>query len=222
MNRVRSEELADILALYEEQKRAGKPLMECYAAVGEVVGRSPAVVRSIISRLRPTNALARVYIQSKSMKLAMKVVREANVAQAIDILTRPNIGVLDPLKSNNNEGGFFMSMTADSCGAVKLAVTNQRPQIEGDTDAEDAGSAETATDRLRSADATLEAAKARLSHSRRIAAGADEADGGESCSPSQVLSGEGLVWGRQRGRNPRLKRDSEDSGLQIIDVNPQE
>lgn len=220
--RVRSEELADILSLFEEQKKTGKPLRACYEAIGELVGRSPDVVRMIIGRLKPTNGLARVYIQSKAMKLAMKVVREANTAQAIDILSRPNMGVLDPMKQTNQEGGFFMSMTADSCGAVKIGVTNQRPPaaIEGEAYAEDAGSPPSTQDRLGSAESALAEAKARLCAAR--ASGATEARGSEDGGAAEVLSGKGLVWGRQRGRNPRLKSGQEDEGLQIIDVNPQD
>lgn len=117
--------LSDMLGLYDKRRREGTLTKTAiYQEIAVMSGRSPDVVRLALTRLRPTARLAEAVLQRGAVRLAARVVRKANVAEAIDILSRPNIGVLEPAKSQDKQGGggFFLSVQAGDLGAVKVGV----------------------------------------------------------------------------------------------------
>lgn len=107
------------------------PRMEIYEELSKVFeGKYPAAsIGNAIQRYQPTTNIAEVILKRGAARLASRIVRRANVTEAVDILSRPNIGVLDPIKKSEGGGGFIISMQADSCGAVKVGVAfGQQPE----------------------------------------------------------------------------------------------
>lgn len=125
------DELQHILDLFNDSRKKGRTLMDSYRAVGAIIGKPPVMVAKLVQRMRPTTDLARMYFRAKAYKMAKKVVAKANVSEIVDVLSRPNIGVLDAVKKvEGGNGGFFLTVNADSCGAVKVGVlqpTTQEP-----------------------------------------------------------------------------------------------
>jgi hypothetical protein len=111
-----------------EDKRTGrqrpKSMMECYEDIGQEMDLKPDSVAHIIRRLQPTTDIGKMYLKAQALKMAHRIVRRGSVAEVIDVLSRPGIDVLQPSKrvEGNGGGGFFLSVTADSCGAVKVGV----------------------------------------------------------------------------------------------------
>lgn len=115
--------LQEILERFDAYRKQGLGLMEAYEKVGNDVGRSQRVIGVIINRMRPTVGAARLYLRSKALRMARRVVSKGTTAELINILERPSIGVLEPLKkAEAGGGGFFLSVSADSCGAVKVGI----------------------------------------------------------------------------------------------------
>lgn len=117
-------QLQHILKLYKVYLRKGYTAEHAFKEIGQLYDRSEATIRNLVYRLTAdTTGVAQSYIKSNALKMAMKVVREGSVAQHMDILERPNIGVLAPKKqSSEGSRGFFLTVQADSCGAVKASV----------------------------------------------------------------------------------------------------
>jgi hypothetical protein len=73
----------------------------------------------------PTAGLAKYYLKSQALKLAQRIVAEANVEEAVDILSRPNIGVLAPAVKNAPgpmKAQFLTSINPGDLGGVKVAA----------------------------------------------------------------------------------------------------
>lgn len=121
----RTHEIADILSKYRVMtKEQGYLVKDACAKIGEETGRSPDTIYNLVKRFAPTVEPAKAYLSAQALRLAMRIVRKANVQESIDILQRPDIGVLAP-KQEGGPGpgtGFFLSVQADSCGAVKVGV----------------------------------------------------------------------------------------------------
>jgi hypothetical protein len=123
--RIPASEVSLIMGMfYKLHQKEGHPLTETYKIIGEAVDRDFKVVCDVVKRYLPTTDLATAIFRAKAADMAMKVVRKGSVAETINILERPNIGVLEPLKKggDNGEGGFVLSVSADSLGAVKVGV----------------------------------------------------------------------------------------------------
>lgn len=103
----------EVLAIVEAYD-AGKTAKE----LAYTFGRGLATIKRLISKYHPTTALAERYIKANAMTLATRVVRHASVEEAVDVLSRPNVGVLQPNKTGGGLG-IFLSVNADSCGGVK-------------------------------------------------------------------------------------------------------
>lgn len=116
-------ELDVMLSTYKRQV-GSRPRMEIYQELYELFEGKYHVnsIASAIARYQPTTELATVILKKGAMRLASRVVRRANVTEAIDVLSRPNIGVLDPIKKTEGGGGFIISVTAESCGTVKVGA----------------------------------------------------------------------------------------------------
>lgn len=121
---LRPAQLQHILKLYKVYLRKGYTAEYAFKEIGALYERTPDTIKNLVYRLTAdTTDAAQSFIKSKALQMAMKVVREGSVAQHMDILERPNIGVLAP-KKQAAEGarGFFLTVSADSCGAVKATA----------------------------------------------------------------------------------------------------
>lgn len=126
---IQPDEIQHILDLFNDCRKKGRSLMESYKLVGAMVERDHKVIANIIQRLKPTTDLARMYFRAKSYKLAKRLVAKASPSEIIDILQRPSVGVLDPIKKvDMGPGGFFLSVNAESCGSVKVGVMQPQPE----------------------------------------------------------------------------------------------
>lgn len=131
---IQPDEMQQILDLFNDSRRKGRSLMEAYKIVGAFVERDAKVIAQVIQRLRPTTDLAKMYLRAKGLRMAKRLVAKASPAEIINILERPSIGVLDPVKKiEGGGGGFFLSVNAESCGAVTVGVlgagTEERKQL---------------------------------------------------------------------------------------------
>ncbi len=111
-------------------------MIQACEKIGKHLGRPHTTIWAVIRRLRPTTGIAGDYIKANAFKLAHRIVQHASVEQSIDILSRPNIGVLEPIKKGEvGGGGFYLSVQSDSCGAVKVGVampgSGPAPQLTG-------------------------------------------------------------------------------------------
>lgn len=122
--RLRETEIAELIERMKVYRKRGVPLMEATRRVSADMGIPQTAVYSWVRRLRPTTEVATEYIRSQSLKLAMRMVRKANVDQSMQILSRPNIGVLDPQGDGGGGGGrqFIIGVAMDSLGSVKVGV----------------------------------------------------------------------------------------------------
>lgn len=104
-------------------------MMHLYELVAEETGFDAKTVYRVWRMMQPTTGLAVDFIRARAFKLARKIVQDASVSEAMDILSRPNIGVLEPIKKGpEGGGGFFISVSADSCGAVNVGIGAPQPQ----------------------------------------------------------------------------------------------
>lgn len=129
--RIRERELAEIMARYKRLRRLGWQIMDACHHIGDKMGIPGDTVYRITRRLAPTTDLAADILKANAAKMAVKVVKKGNVDQMLDVLTRSNIGVLAPEKHVSGPSGpqFFIGVSADSLGAVKVGVqvVNQDP-----------------------------------------------------------------------------------------------
>lgn len=113
--------------------------------VSRLSGWSFEQVRDIRAEYFPTQSLAKYYLKSNALRLARRIVAEANVEEAVDILSRPNIGVLEPaVKAGASTGptAVLTSINPHHLGGVQVAVvmgatsgSQPTPTPEGDADA---------------------------------------------------------------------------------------
>ena len=133
LRRFRTDEIAEILSIYKRLTQTeGRGIGESCEIIGQQFGRSKEVVYSLIRRFIPSVDGAEAYVKSQALRLAMRVVRKANVDQAINILERSNIGVLAPTAESQGQTGFFLSVKAENLGAVSIQaamVTNGGAQV---------------------------------------------------------------------------------------------
>lgn len=82
-------------------------------------GRSVAAISRLRAKYSPTTFLAERLIKAKALDLTQRVIDKADVDQSIEVLSRPNVGVLQPLKSGGGDfGGVHISVSANSVGAI--------------------------------------------------------------------------------------------------------
>ena len=181
----------DILLRFDDYRRKEMSIMAACTQISQDVqllhnvDLSPKSVWACINRLRPTTDIAKLYLKAKAMKLVKRVVQKANVSEAIDLLSRPGMDVIGRPSKEQAGGpqGFFLTVQADTCGAVKVGVATGQPAqatiaesaefdpfagaIGGfDEDAEDRP-APKAVGRGESAHSALERARAKIAESRR-------------------------------------------------------
>src|SRR5438874_2067965 len=116
---------AQIFMRFKQLRKQGEHVMPACEIIAKELGENFSVktVWGVVDRLRPTDQLASVYLKSQAMRLAIRLVKQADAAQAMELLSRPSIGVIAPKARENSgggDGGFFLSVQVDSCGAVKV------------------------------------------------------------------------------------------------------
>lgn len=120
---LREHDIEEIMRRFKAHRRR-HAIMDSCRRVADDMGIAADTVYAVQKRMRPTTEVATQYLQSQSLKLAMRVVRKANVEQALNILSRPNIGVLESPAGASGGGGhqFMVGVAIDSLGSVKVGV----------------------------------------------------------------------------------------------------
>ena len=92
------------------------------AAIAADTGWTIDEVCAVRRQYLPTTTLAAHYLKAKALQLAERIVAEANVEEAIDVLSRPNIGVLEPLPKGQSQPPIriFTSIDISSLGGVNV------------------------------------------------------------------------------------------------------
>lgn len=111
-----------MMALYKDYRSKGVGKTESYKKVGEILGRNYQTIAAAVLRLSPSTGVAQDYLKSRALKMARRVVKEAKANELIDVLSRPNMGVLAPKQDAGGQTGFFLSVSVDTCGAVKVGA----------------------------------------------------------------------------------------------------
>lgn len=126
--KIEADEIQHILDLFNDSRKRGRSLMDSYTLVAAQVGRDAKTIAGLIQRLKPTTDLARMYFRAKAYKMAKRIVNKGSASELMDVLQRPSVGVLDPVKKiEGGGGGFFLTVNAESCGAVKVGVLQAPP-----------------------------------------------------------------------------------------------
>lgn len=85
------------------------------------LGRDRKTIGRFVSSMTDSTPLATAMIRAGAHKLAKKVLEKADVDQALDILSRPNIGVLRPIQKVSDGPQIMISVNQDSLGGVAPA-----------------------------------------------------------------------------------------------------
>jgi len=113
-------EKSDILSYI--QKFPDKPLSE----VARHFARSESAIRELIAKLKPTTALAHATLLARASELIDKVIDKADVDQIIDLLQRPNVGVLAPMAAkgggSSTNVGLFVSVSPSNLPAIDAST----------------------------------------------------------------------------------------------------
>lgn len=133
INRPRKFKLTEIGNIISQFKMLtavqNRGIREACAIIAPDYGRTTDAIYQLIQRFRPSVDGAEAYMKANALRLAMRVVRKASSEQAIDILSRSNVGVLAPKADGGGANqGFFLSVQADTCGAVKITAGGVQPQ----------------------------------------------------------------------------------------------
>lgn len=114
---------AHIIEAYETAQRKGMGEWDrCKYAANEV-GVKAQFVQDTMRTLRSTVKLAKMKLLAKSAKMVEKILDKGTPTDFIDILSRPNVGVLEPRASGSQgHGGFILSVAMDSLGGVRATA----------------------------------------------------------------------------------------------------
>ena len=99
------------------------------AAIGDIIERSVEAVRSCLNRYSDTTAIAEATFKRDAVVMAERVIKRGSTEELIDVMSRPNIGVLAPaVKPGTQPGGFSIQV---SVGVASLGATKAEPVLEG-------------------------------------------------------------------------------------------
>lgn len=93
----------EILIRFDRHRRDGMAIMQACTQISldiEEVKMPPHTVWAVLQRLRPTTDLAKMYLKAKAYRLVKRVVNKASPAEALDILSRPGMGVIEAAVRN--------------------------------------------------------------------------------------------------------------------------
>lgn len=126
-SRMDDEERGQILDRYDSLRRSGQEKGEAIKAICFDTGRDKVTIYRLIAAFADSSGLATRYVKSQAMTMIKKIVEKGDVDQLIDVVSRPNIGVLQPIIKGNNAPQILVSVTRDSLGGV-----SPTPAIEGE------------------------------------------------------------------------------------------
>lgn len=66
------------------------------AEIGEELGRDESTIYRLINETKPTTEYAGALLKARASELVGKLLEKAEASHILDILSRPNIGVLEP------------------------------------------------------------------------------------------------------------------------------
>lgn len=174
-----------VLPIDNEEKLA---ILECWdrkftmTEIAASFGRSLSAVSRLIHRYHPTTNLATRHIRASALKLAERIVKKADVDQAIEILSRPNIGVLEPINKGESSPGVMISVNQGDLGAVQITAGSQQ---NGSSKQLGEGEREADTGARRPGDALGKW------NGRRLLGAGEEAGSQEATGGSQTVEGVG-------------------------------
>lgn len=116
-------EKSDILEYLEKGKSIKEAAIE--------FGRDPSSISELVRAMRPTTALARATLKAKASELVDRVLEKADVDQLLDVLSRPNLGVLESIPNGKMGGGPIQIGVAVSVAPGSLPAVNEAEFIEG-------------------------------------------------------------------------------------------
>jgi hypothetical protein len=123
-------EQLNILAMFEESMARGFSLEATYKGIAKTLGRHPQTIAKFVRRMRSTVSLAKLTLAANANRMVKKVIEKAPTSELIDVLSRPNMGVLEPRKSEGSGGGgFFINVKAENLGAVQIGIVNKENSI---------------------------------------------------------------------------------------------
>lgn len=114
------EEKEMVLRMYSDERLT-------IAEIARRTGRKHGTISKFLHSMSPTAYLAQSFLKANAMTLAKRVVEKADVNQAIDILSRPNIGVLKPMQKGADAPQIHISVNTDSIGAVVMPTNMGLP-----------------------------------------------------------------------------------------------
>ena len=88
--------------------------------VAKAIGRNESTITRFLVRMADTSVLAKATLKAGAARLAERVVEKANVVEAVEVLSRPGMDVLQPAAIKGGGGGFGIqvSVGVGSCGTV--------------------------------------------------------------------------------------------------------
>jgi hypothetical protein len=123
--RMSSDEKVTILTMSRNQKSIDE--------IAYAVGRSRTTVQRFLAEMIDTSELAKVTLKAGAVKLAERIIKKAEVREAIDVLSRPDIGVIAPAqKGLPVSGGIQVSVGVSSCGTVVQVTSGGQNATRGE------------------------------------------------------------------------------------------
>ncbi len=85
-------------------------------------------------KYRDSRHIAGIYLKAQAFRMAQSIVEHGTPADHIDVLTRPNIAVLQPtVKGETGGTGLFISVSAATCGAMSATNVQIQEWSDGQT-----------------------------------------------------------------------------------------
>lgn len=116
-------------------KEAGKSVGE----IAYVVKRNVSTVSRYLAGMMDSSLLARMTLKAGASTLAERIIRKADVKESIEVLSRPDMGVLKPAERAGGGGGMGIrvSVGVASCGTVvqvEASNGNEASRLEAGSD----------------------------------------------------------------------------------------
>lgn len=90
-------EKADILRWVHEHQRKGWPLERIVKWIGVNTGRHTTSIYRFLKSVRSTTRLAEAKLLAGAARMVDRIADDGQPKELIDVLSRPNIGVLSPI-----------------------------------------------------------------------------------------------------------------------------
>lgn len=88
--------------------------------IARVIKRSESGISKYLASMIDTTEIAKRTLRAGAVNLAERIIKKADVKEAIEVLSRPSVGVLDPPASQKGGQGFGIQVSVGiaSCGTV--------------------------------------------------------------------------------------------------------